>query len=564
MKLFDYQMDAVKFCLARKATYLALHPGLGKSCVSITASLAWMANHADWRKVLVVCPAGLKNNWLDEWSMWHEAFPIQFPLTFGLVDGSTFPDADVTIISWDMLHREQHQERLSQDWDIIIADEVHMGKSVRAKRTKSLVKLKARRKLALSGTPMPNRPVELFAVLKWLQPSKWDYWRYVHQFCDAKKGYGNSLDVSGSSNLNQLFAILTKGPDAVMLRMRKQDVLKQLPDKMHQIIRLPAPEKCKALIDEETKLWTVRKEALDQLRQAREDASTGNVEAYRLEASNLNSKQSVAMAEMAKIRQQLAVAKSPLCIQFAKDLLDGGTDKLLMFGHHRTGLEIVAEGLKDYGAQLLYGGGDPMKRQEMVKKFQSDKEARVMVIGTQAGGVGLNLTAASRVIMMESQWNDAGNDQAADRAHRIGQTKNVLVTWLVFDGSVDSRVLQTCLKKTSISEAAIDGIVPVQQGEPKAEKPKTDWKTIGKQMSDADKRAAQEAIRAIALLDSDAARSCNGLGFSKVDSELGRKLACLIAPSDGQYAVMRHMSLKYRSQLSPDLRIKLLNNNQTP
>jgi SWI/SNF-related matrix-associated actin-dependent regulator 1 of chromatin subfamily A len=407
---------------------------------------------------------------------------------------------------------------------------------------------------------MPNRPVELFAILKWLQPSKWDYWQYVHQFCDAKRGYGNSLDVSGSSNLNQLFALLTKGPDAVMLRMRKQDVLKQLPDKMHQIIRLPAPEKCKALIDEETKLWTVRKEALDHLRKAREDASTGNVEAYRQDASTLNNRQSVAMAEMAKIRQQLSVAKAPLCIQFAKDLLNGGTDKLLMFGHHRTGLEIVAEGLKDYGAQLLYGGGDPMKRQEMVKKFQTDKEARVMVIGTQAGGVGLNLTAASRVIMMESQWNDAGNDQASDRCHRIGQKESVLVTWLVFDGSVDSRVLQTCLKKTSISEAAIDGIVPVQQGEPKPDKPKTDWKAIGKAMTESDRKAAQDAIRFIAKLDSDAARNHNGLGFSKIDSELGRQLACLIAPSEGQYAVMRHMALKYRGQLPADLRIRLLGN----
>jgi hypothetical protein len=181
-----------------------------------------------------------------------------------------------------------------------------------------------------------------------------------------------------------------------------------------------------------------------------------------------------------------------------------------------------------------------------------------MVLGIQAGGVGITLTASSHVIMSESTWNTATNTQAIDRLDRMGQQDQVKIDWLVFKGSLDAMVLKKCLSKDKVVDAIIDGVESKDTTqESKPQKIKTDYKALGNQMSDAQKQAALDALRHIALLDSDGAKKANGLGFNRFHSQIGRDLASKVSLTPAQAALAMGIAMKYKSQLPPSLRIAL-------
>ena len=466
------------------------------------------------------------------------------------------PDSGTTVFNLQVSNHPSYFVLIGDRW--VLVHNCHFIKSPKAKRTKAIASIKARRKMLLSGTPAPNRPCELFPQLNILNPKVWDSWyKYIQRYCDAKKGYNNSWDFSGASNTKELYERLTQGPDAIMFRVLKKDCL-DLKEKQHKIIEVPPPEECNTLLDREKMLFKMRDTTLDNLRRIREEAQYGDEENYKENASNLNSTQTAAMSEMARIRRELAVAKAPLVVDHAMSLLDSGTNKLVVAGHHREALSIVADQLQSYGAMLYMGGVGLLKRQEMVDKFQQDPAARVMVLGIMAGGVGITLTASSHVIMSESTWNTATNTQAVDRLDRMGQTEQVKIDWLVFKGSLDAMVLKKCLSKDKVVDAIIDGVESKDTPqESKPQKIKTDYKALGLKMSDAQKQAALDALRHIALLDSDGAKKANGLGFNRFHSQIGRELASKVALTPAQAALAREIATKYKTQLTPSLRIAL-------
>jgi len=563
MRLMSHQVAGVKFATARKGSLLSGQPGSGKTAIAVVSSLTWLVANPTWNRVIICVPASLKENWRREWESWAASMPVlpTQKLKIGVVaGGGEWPeDCQVIIISYDLVYSDEYTDQIySEPWDILIVDESHFIKSPKAKRTKAIASIKARRKMLLSGTPAPNRPCELFPQLNILNPKVWDSWyKYIQRYCDAKKGYNNSWDYSGASNTKELYERLTQGPDAIMFRVLKKDCL-DLKEKQHKIIEVPPPEECNTLLDREKMLFKMRDTTLDNLRRIREEAQYGDEENYKENASNLNSTQTAAMSEMARIRRELAVAKAPLVVDHARSLLDSGTNKLVVAGHHREALSIVADQLQSYGAMLYMGGVGLLKRQEMVDKFQQDPAARVMVLGIMAGGVGITLTASSHIIMSESTWNTATNTQAIDRLDRMSQTEQVKIDWLVFKGSLDAMVLKKCLSKDKVVDAIIDGVESKDTPqESKPQKIKTDYKALGLKMSDAQKQAALDALRHIALLDSDGAKKANGLGFNRFHSQIGRELASRVALTPAQAALAREIATKYKTQLTPSLRIAL-------
>jgi len=563
MKLMPHQIEGVKFALARRGSLIAGEPGTGKTAMAIVASISMLHAHPEWKRVLLTVPASLRENWVREWMAWSDAMPFMLDPqpTIGIVLGKgAWPDANVVVCSYEMMFMGGYDKELySEPWDILICDESHMLKTPGAKRTKAVKRIKARRKMFLSGTPAPNRPVELFPQLSMLDPQQWGNWKYfVERYCSAKPGFNNSLDVSGSSNELELYRRLTQGPGAIMYRVTKEQCL-ALPEKQHRILEVPPPEHCKPLLDMERRLFTMRQETLASLKRLRE-GEFGDEAEYKANAAKLNSTQTASMAEMSRIRQELATAKAPLIVDHAKALLESGVDKLVIAGHHRNALAIIADSLNDYGSLLYYGGVAMSKRQGMVDKFQTDPTCRVICLGIGAGGVGITLVASSYVVMCESTWNTATNTQAIDRIHRIGAEREVKIDWIVFQNSLDAKVLQTCLRKDNVVDAIIDGKAPDAKPHPHGgtAQPKRDMKLIGANMSDAERRTAHAAIRHLAALDKDGARRANGAGFSKVDTMVGHQLASLESPSPAQYATMRQIAMKYRGQLSPSLRIDLL------
>jgi SWI/SNF-related matrix-associated actin-dependent regulator of chromatin subfamily A-like protein 1 len=562
-----HQQEGVDFALKRRGSLLGMEQGTGKTAVAIITSFSWLCLNQDWKSVLVVCPSSLRINWMLEISNWMESWIIKRDWTVGIVaDSNSFPDATFTIVSYDMLHRPGVTEHVHREeaWDIAILDEAQyiqsmtsircrhiLGETKKDKATKSNVivtpALKARRKLALSGTPLMNKVINLYPILKWLAPQDWDYWPFAVRYCGGERGYKNSIMTNGASNIEELHRRLTVGPKALLYRVLKKDVLLDLPDKLHKIITLPAPQGVRTMLDQEKKAHSLHRDILAELRSARELASLEATEEHRMRVLALRKQRSDLFGQMASIRKQLAVTKAPLAISHLSDILDSGVEKILLFGTHREPLASIADALSGYGSQLLLGGTDAVKRNEMVVKFQTDPSMRVFVLSSKAGGTGLTLHAASYVVMFEPEWTDASSQQCVDRAHRYGQTRGVVCDWLCFEESLDVKLLQTSLNKASLAESVIDG--KASKGTTPDEPTKNHNAIVGENMSDAERRSAHEALRRLCAIDIEAQGFCNGGGFAPVHRDTAHALVAKTSPTTSQYAVMRAIALKYRNQL---------------
>lgn len=561
--LYPYQKGAISFSTDRRGTLLAAAMGTGKTAIASHCILTWLASNPEWQRVLIVVPASVKANWLLEFEEWRSGFPIGVDVTIGIADGKTFPDANIVVINYDLLHRDNHQEALfGAPWDIIVLDESTKIKN-KSLRTKAVLSLKAKRKMCLTGTPIENgKPIELWNALTWLCPDKFSNWKWFTQrYCDAKPGWGSSTDVSGSSNEAELHRLLK---ETVMFRITKEEALPFLPAIQRQIIPLPAPEKCKPLIDEQNRIWTLHEATIAKLREQREEARKNSNEAeYKEAAGKLRDTFSAAMSAMSKIRKALGDAKVPIAIQHIEDVLEQ-VDKVVVFAHHKSVMGAVADHFQRYGALMIDGSVDPAERLPIVQAF-AKPEHRIIVCSNTAAGMGINgLQVANHLVQLESDWTPAINSQIESRLHRNGQLNSVLVQHLVFDDSLDSRMVKRCIDKQEVANAIVDGVQSAEPTTvPDARTPqKRDYKLIGSNMPESERASAHAAIRHIARMDRDGARIANGAGFSKVDSQTGHTLAALESPTPAQYALMREIVFKYRNQLPPSMRLDLLPKEQ--
>jgi SWI/SNF-related matrix-associated actin-dependent regulator 1 of chromatin subfamily A len=431
-----YQRAAIAFGTGRPHALLADEMGLGKTIEALGVINA----DPKAKKVLIVCPASLKLNWAREAERWLvDRGPVG-------VAGKTFPeDAAVVIINYDILGK--WRAKLRRTWDVLIADECHYVKNKSAKRSKRLYALKARRRLFLTGTPILNRPVELWAIVSSLAPEEFDgFWPFAKRYCKpCKNRYG--WDFTGATRLDELHERLRS---TIMVRRTKAQVLPDLPPKRRQVIELDS-EHIASLISVETKAWHEHRERLNALRSAgRGDEQLGEAELAALKASV-----NLAFGELAKLRQATALAKVPLVLDHVRSVLEDA-GKIVVFAHHRAVVQELAEPFGDE-AVTLTGGDDVASRQAAVDRFQTDDTCRLFIGSITAAGFGLTLTAAAHVIFAELDWVPAHLTQAEDRTHRIGQEDSVLVQHLVLQDSLDARMVGTLIKKQRVIDKVVDG-----------------------------------------------------------------------------------------------------------
>lgn len=422
-----------------KSILLADEMGLGKTIQAIA-----LINTIDVENVLILCPATLKLNWKAEIEAWLIK-PMEIHV-FG--KGSPFRIVSgISIMNYDWL-RKFREPLYSRTWDLIIADESHYIKSNKAARTKAMIKIKAERKLFMTGTPILNRPEELWTTLKYLWPEQWTNWHwYVETFCGAHNdrfGY----NTSGSSNLRMLNKMLRQSG---MIRRLKTDVLKDLPDKTHQVIEIPADKT--SVVKEEMdlyKVWRTRKLKMLALRSKKSNTS----EDHREEMAALNESVFIAFSQLSKARHDTAVYKIPMMIAHLKNVIESG--KVVFFAHHRDVLSAVHESFENQSV-ILMGGMSESQKNSSVVRFQNEDSCKLFVGSIKAAGVGITLTAASNVCFGELDWTPAAMNQAIDRCHRIGQTDAVLAQYLVLSDSVDAIVAKNLVKKERIIEMAVEG-----------------------------------------------------------------------------------------------------------
>lgn len=503
-------------------------------------------------RVLVICPKSLTLNWQRELRRW-----LTRPLKVDRIAYET-GETNIVIASYD--EAKKFQEHITARlWDLLVVDEAHLIKNDKAQRTKAVhaIAQRCRRRLALTGTPIANRPVELFSILKLVAPLAWDpagrgFFPFALRYCGAHKEYHggrSNWDMSGASNLPELQEKLRT---TCMIRRLKKDVLKDLPPKRRQIVVID-DEKAASAVRAENKAWAAQEGRLEQLRVDAELArAADDPTAYTEAVTRLQAGAGAAFAEISRIRHATAVAKIDAVIEHALAALEEDPDKkLLVFGHHLDVIDGIAAGLAAYRPVKLTGETALDDRQKAVETFQNDPRCRVFVGGIQAAGVGLTLTASSHVIFAELSWVPGEVTQAEDRAHRIGQEESVLVQHLVLDGSLDARMVQILVEKQAIADQGLD----IARHEPvlPSERPATEGKR-----ADLDKVAAKltqvhidqvhAALRALAAA-CDGAVQRDGAGFSKIDGRLGHSLAGAPRLSARQAALGLRLVRKYRRQL---------------
>jgi len=550
-----YQRAGIAYASARAACLIGDEMGLGKTVQAIGVSNM----DATVKSVLIVCPASLKITWQREWQKWDVK-----GLSVGIANGS-FPNTDVVIINYDLLVKYRPAIDARQ-WDLLIADEVHMAKNPKAQRTKALFgdkekpAIQAKRRVFLSGTPILNRPCELYTLVKALDPNGLGKsWSGYHvRYCAAvQTRFG--WDVSGASHLDELQNRLR---ETFMVRRLKSDVLKELPAKTRQVVSLPVTPSMAALLKREGAAydeWQEAQEAIDALNELGED--------YADDVRRLRVEMETAFTEMSALRHEVALAKVPAVLEQVAGSLEGGANKIILFAHHLDVIDALMEGLDAYNPVKVTGSMSGPQRQASVDAFQNDANCRVFVGNIRAAGVGLTLTAASLVAFAELDWVPGNLCQAEDRAHRIGQTDNVLVQHLVFDGSLDAIMAKTLISKQSVIDRALDTPTQAPIWEHQAEEITVKEIEVQKLQeairevseltgidhpeltprihSEETIKVVQDAVRYMTGMDSDHCQENNGIGWNGGDSKPGHWLASLPTLNDKQVTLAIRMLRKY-------------------
>lgn len=448
-----YQRAGIAYAVAREGTLFGDEPGLGKTVEAIGVLNA----DRNLLRALVVCPASLKTNWLRELKKWL----VYQDLTVGVAQGGYLPDTNIVVINYDIVARHK-PALLEVKWDAIILDEAHLIKNPQTQRAKAICGFRShsdksqeepplwsQRRLALTGTPILNRPAEIWTTLNWLAPSAWSSrGAFGRRYCA-----GGTSFFDGASNLEELQVRLRS---SVMIRRLKKDVLTELPAKMRQVIEFDDPDAAGVVKAELTALEKYQS-GLAMLKAAAELAkASDNPEEYKDAVLALRSGVSAAFEELAKLRYDTAMAKVPYVIGHLKQLAEEMPDeKFIVFAHHHDVIDRIYNAFP-WQAVKLVGDMPTEERQKSVDRFQTDKSVRLFVGSMRAAGVGLTLTASSHVVFAELDWVPATISQAEDRAHRVGQKEAVLVQHLVLAGSLDAVISRRIIDKQAVIDQALD------------------------------------------------------------------------------------------------------------
>ena len=475
-KLKPFQYLGVSFIEMNKGRALiADEMGLGKTI----QALAWLQLHRDLFPVVVVVPASLKLNWKREAEKW-----LPYPKV-EILSGKQLwkPRGKIVIINYDILWDWRQIIRLIKP-KVIITDECHYYKNSRARRTKA-VKYIAKNIdniIALSGTPIVNKPIEAFNAINLINPELFPKrMDFAFTFCAAKhNGYG--WDFNGATNTERLHKILT---DSIMIRRLKKDVLPELPDKQYSFVPMELNNKEEYNHAEKDFIEYVKKKSgkkFDEDFQITENKRKAELKGF-MEKYNVNSidfgehNLDIDEAKKAYQRKQVnkaAAAETLTQIELLKQLAVKGAleqsinwiedfieieGKLVVFATHRFVIDALMDRFKK--AAVKIDGSVTMKnRQRAIDVFQLNPNVKLFVGQIQAAGVGINLTAASNVVFLELPWTPGALVQAIDRVHRMGQKDSVNVYYLFAVDTIMEKIANLIDKKQKILAEVLDGKKP--------------------------------------------------------------------------------------------------------
>ena len=425
--LRDFQKKGVKFIVNKKEVIVGDQMGLGKT-IEALASLHYLNAFPS----IVICPSSVKLNWERETNKW---LPNKKVL---IVDGQNNKnlkkDFDVYIINYDILwHNLKVLNTIN--FKSAVVDESQFCKNEKSKRTlatQDIIKT-IKYKILLTGTPIRNRPHELISQLKIIKKlSDFGGWHgFVYNYCDPQETQWG-LDIKGSSNIEKLNTVLRS---TCYIRRTKKEVLKELPDKIISLV----PVKIDNRIEYEC---------------AKDKFSNWFYDGFKNSKTRRPSA-GTALVKLVALTQITAAGKLNFAINWISDFISSD-EKLVVFAHHRKIVNTIYEKFKDISVKIQ-GGMSNIEKQKSIDSFQDDESIKIIVISIMAGGIGINLTAASNAVFIEQTWSPADLEQAEDRLHRIGQKNNVNYYYLIAKNTVDEVIAKTIANKKRIFSGVVDG-----------------------------------------------------------------------------------------------------------
>ncbi|MEU4523954.1 DEAD/DEAH box helicase [Amycolatopsis sp. NPDC024027] len=411
----------------------------GGEVPSAGAELADPAPRRGGGPTLVLCPTSLLGNWEREFARFAPEIPVRRFHGGGRHLDDLAPD-EVVLATYGVLRRDR--ETLSEVvWGLIAADEAQHVKNPLSATAKELRKVPAQAKVALTGTPVENRLTELWSIVDWTTPG------LLGPLDRFRRTVARPIERDRDKAVTERLATTVR---PFLLRRRKSD-----PDIAPELPRKTETDRFVPLTAEQTTLYeAVVRENLAEIRETQGIKRRGQVLQLLTELKQICNHP----AQFLKEPHGALTGRSGKLAAF-EELLDVILDEgesVLVFSQYVQLCRLLERRLKDRGlpTELLSGASSPAKRQDMVDRFQAG-EIPVFLLSLKAGGVGLNLTRATHVIHYDRWWNPAVEDQATDRAYRIGQDRPVQVHRLIAEGTLEERIAQVLEKKRGLAESIV-------------------------------------------------------------------------------------------------------------
>ena len=431
-ELRPYQKDGFNFLChlsrLKLGGVLADDMGLGKTLQTLTWLLWLKVNRRKNTKpkpALVICPASVLHNWRRE----SEKFTPDMKVLV-LESGQArhnlrkyIPEHDIVVTNYSILRRDL-EDLAKFSFKAVVLDEAQFIKNPGAQVTKSVKQLKADHKLALTGTPIENRMLDLWSIVDFIQPS----------YLGDQEHFTQTYDIKVAEKEEGVARIARRKLSAklrpLLLRRIKKQVAKDLPDRIEQRLDCELPE-------EQRKLY------LAELKRSREQVMKA-VKQKGIAKSKMH-----VLAALTRLRQicchpglvgsDTCSGKMDTLFELVEPLLEEG-HKVLIFSQFVRMLQILEKQFDDRKIPTFLLTGETKNRQEIVNEFQADESPSVFLLSLRAAGTGLNLTSASYVVIYDPWWNPAVEAQAIDRTHRIGQTSTVNAYKMISPGTVEEKI----------------------------------------------------------------------------------------------------------------------------
>ena len=440
-KLRNYQKEGVKWLNYlyenNMGGCLADDMGLGKTLQTITMLTEVYKPHHTAGASLIVMPRSLLFNWQDE----LQKFAPQ--LTYYIYYGQQRDLAEAMkyqlVLATYALVRNDIEVFQQQQFHYIVLDESQNIKNLTSQVTQAVMLLNGHHRLALSGTPIENNLTELYSLYRFLNPAM------LGTLDEFNKQYAYPIQRDGDKEVTES---LRRKIFPFMLRRLKKDVLKELPDRMEQTLYVE-------MDDDHRRFY-------EQRRQYYQTLVAGSIAQQGLEKSQMVMFQ--ALSELRRIASvpeslsdgSIASPKIPLLTEQVEELVAGG-HKVVIFFNFIAGIELVGERLTEMGIDYTTMTGSTHDRRAVVERFQNDPGCRALLMTLKTGGVGLNLTVADTVYIVEPWWNKAAEEQAINRLHRIGQKAKVMSYALITRDTIEEKIRLLQQQKQDLADSLITG-----------------------------------------------------------------------------------------------------------